>query len=119
MATKKIKAAYRVDQSIEEERERVQGQMEQLVQASVCANCRHLGDCAFLSKACSPILHCEIYECGASDKPRLAVVRKACAPVEAPEIEDTLLGLCVTCENLRSCNLRKPASGVWMCEEYC
>lgn len=119
MASKKFKATCSTDQSLEEERERMQRQMEQIVQASLCTNCRHLGDCTFLSKACSPIQNCELYECGLSEKPRLVVVKKACAPVEELETEVGLLGLCVTCENLKSCNLSKPASGVWMCEEYC
>jgi hypothetical protein len=119
MASKKFKANVSADQGLEEERERMQLQMEQLVQASLCANCRHLGDCTFLSKACSPIQNCELYECGLSEKPRLVVARKPCASVEEPEIEDGLLGLCTTCENLKGCNLPRPASGVWMCEEYC
>lgn len=54
-----------------------------------------------------------------SEKPRLAVVKKTCVPGEAPESEDMLQGLCVACENHRNCKLTRPASGVWMCEEYC
>ena len=119
MPSKKLKVPCRASRSLEEEREWEQRQMEQLVEASLCANCRHLGDCTFLSKACSPVQNCELYECGLSEKPRLVVVRKTCASVEEPKNEADLLGLCITCENLRSCNLPKPASGVWMCEEYC
>jgi hypothetical protein len=119
MASKKLKAMCRASQSLEEERDREQRQMEQLVQASLCANCRHIGDCAFLSKACSPIQNCEIYECGLAEKPRLVVVKKACAPVEEPESNAPPMGICITCENLRGCNLTKSAGGVWMCEEYC
>lgn len=118
MASKKCKEPRRARESLEEEREREQRRMEQLVKASLCANCRHLGDCAFLSKACRPVQNCELYECGPSEKPRLVVVKKTGASVEAPENEGGLLGLCVTCENLNSCRLPKPASGVWMCEEY-
>ena len=119
MASKKIKASCRVDRDLEEERERIQQRMEQIVQASLCTNCRHLGDCTFLSKACSPIQNCELYECGLSEKPRLMVVHKTCMSIEEPVNEDDLLGLCLTCENLKSCRLPRPASGVWMCEEYC
>jgi hypothetical protein len=119
MASKNFKATCSADRNLEEERERAQRDMEQLVEASLCVNCRHLGDCTFLSKACSPVQNCELYECGLSEKPRLVVVKKTCAAVEAPVNEDDLMGLCLTCENLQSCNLPKPASGVWMCEEYC
>lgn len=119
MAGKNLKAPSSADRSLENERERAQRQMEQLAQASLCANCRHLGECAFLSKACSPVQNCELYECGLSEKHRFAVVQKTCTSGEAPENEADLLGLCITCDNLKSCNLPKPASGVWMCEEYC
>jgi hypothetical protein len=119
MASKKITATHTVDRGVEEERERAQRQMEQLVQASLCANCRQLGDCAFLSKTCRPVQSCELYECGLSDGPRLVVVKKTCAPVAEAESEEPPLGLCVTCDNLKYCRLPKAASGVWMCEEYC
>ena len=119
MASKKFKVNYGVDQRVEEDDNSARMLMEQLIQGSLCSNCKHQGDCAFLGKACSPILECELYECGLSDKPRLMLVKKTCAPAEAqPESDDALLGLCINCENLRGCNLPKPAGGVWMCEEY-
>jgi hypothetical protein len=120
MATKKFKVTYGIDQRVEEEDDRIRMQMEQRILESLCSNCKHQGDCAFLLKACSQIIECELYECGPSGKPRLAVVNKTRAPAEAlPESDNPLLGLCVNCENLRGCNLPKPAGGVWMCEEYC
>jgi hypothetical protein len=120
MASKKFKVTYGVDQRAEEEDDRIRMQMEQRILESLCSNCKHQGDCAFLPKACSPIIECELYECGPSEKPRLTVVRKNCASVEVlPESDQPLLGLCINCENLRGCNLPKPAGGVWMCEEYC
>jgi hypothetical protein len=119
MAGKNFKVAYGVDQRVKEDNDRIQLQMEQLVHESLCSNCRHQGDCAFLSKACTPILNCELYECGLSEKPRLMVVKKTCAASEGqPESDDALLGLCINCENLRGCNLPKSLGGVWMCEEY-
>jgi len=119
MASKKFKVSYGVDQSVEEDNARAQELMEQLIQESLCSNCKHQGGCAFLQKACTPILECELYECGLSEKPRLMVVKKPCATAEAlPESDDALMGLCVNCENVRDCNLPKAASGVWMCEEY-
>jgi hypothetical protein len=119
MASKKVKVSYGVDQNAQEDNDRARMLMEQLIQGSLCANCRHQGGCAFLQRACAPILECELYECGLSEKPRLMVVKKPCAYAEdLPESDDVLLGLCVNCENLRDCNLPKPAGGVWMCEEY-
>jgi len=119
MTNKKFKVTYGVDQRGDEYDDSARMQMEQLIQGSLCSNCKHQGDCAFLGKACSPIQECELYECGLSEKPRLRVVKKTCAPAEAQsESDDSLLGLCINCENLRGCNLPKPTGGVWMCEEY-
>ena len=120
MASKKFKVTYGVDQRVEEDHDRIRMQMEQVIQKSLCSNCRHQGDCAFLPKACAPILDCELYECGLSEKPRLTVVKKACVPIEEQlERDDALLGLCINCENLRGCRLPRSAGGVWECEEYC
>lgn len=120
MASKKLKVTYKVDQGVEEEDDKLQMMLEQLIQQSLCSNCRHQGDCAFLQKSGRPILECELYECGLSEKPRLRVVKKTCASAEEqPESDDAPLGLCINCENLRGCNLSKPSGGVWMCEEYC
>jgi hypothetical protein len=120
MTSKKFKVTYGIDQRVEEDDDRARMLLEQLIQESLCLNCRHQGDCAFIPKSRVPILECELYECGISDRPRLRVVKKTWASAEVlPESDDAPLGLCVNCENLRSCNLPKPASGVWMCEEYC
>jgi Zn ribbon nucleic-acid-binding protein len=119
MASNKSKVNYVVGQSAEDEDAQARMQMEQLIQGSLCANCKHQGNCAFLQKTCTPIMECELYECGLSDKPRLMVVNKACTPAEAySESDDALLGLCINCENLRDCRLPRPVGGVWMCEEY-
>ena len=120
MASKKFKIAYGVDQKVEEDPDGTRTLVEQLIQKSLCSNCKHQGDCVFLSKTCEPILECELYECGLSEKPRLMVVKKSGVPAETqPESDDSLLGLCINCENQRGCNLPKHPGGVWMCEEYC
>lgn len=120
MAAKKFKVTYGVDQRVEEEDNNVCLQTERLIRESLCANCKHQGDCIFLSKTCTPILECELYECGPSEKPRLVVVKKYGASADDhPDSEGALLGLCMNCENQKGCSLPKPASGVWMCEEYC
>jgi hypothetical protein len=119
MASKKFKVTYGTDQRVEEDDDKARMLMEQFIQDSLCSNCRHQGDCAFLQKACAPILECELYECGLSEKPRLMVVKKTCSHAEEQlDSGDALLGLCINCENLKGCNLPKPAGGVWMCEEY-
>ena len=93
--------------------------MERLIKASLCANCKHQGDCMFLLKASSPIIECELHECGLSSRPRLTVVKQQVRSDTKEEFaEDNLLGLCGNCDNLRECMLPKHPSGVWHCEEY-
>ena len=120
MASNRFNVTCGVDQRVQETDDQLRILLERLVQQSLCSNCRHQGDCAFLQKAGEPILECELYECGLSEKPRLRVVKKGRASVEAqPESDGAPLGLCISCDNLRDCRLPRPASGVWMCEEYC
>jgi hypothetical protein len=118
MTTRQIKITCGADRRAEENLDSGR-QQEQLLEKSVCSNCRCQGDCAFLARACAPILECELHESGLSKRPRFTVVKKAGAAVVAPaEVDDAPAGLCTDCENLRGCRLPRPAGGVWMCEEY-
>ncbi len=117
MTPKNYHVTYGATQHVEETDAAERQQFEAMINAGLCANCRHQSDCGFLARACTPILECELYECGLSDRPRLMVVKKACAAAVSEEAEAPL-GLCMNCENRESCNLPKPQGGVWMCEEY-
>jgi hypothetical protein len=93
--------------------------LEQLIDAGLCSNCRHMGDCTMLLKTETPVLRCEMYECGPSPRPRLSLVRRPAAGADTGEPDgEELLGLCANCEHLKSCRLPKPAGGVWQCEEF-
>jgi hypothetical protein len=118
MAGGKIEVQYGAVQCGGPDREDTRLQFAQRVHASLCANCKHQGDCVFLAHASAPVFECELHECGVSRGP-LLVVRTA-APTPGPEDagETPLLGLCTTCENLRGCGLPRLAGGVWACEEY-
>ena len=90
-----------------------------LIAASLCANCKHQSDCVYLLKASSPIIECELYECGLSAQPRLVVVKKQVTSNMAEESAgDEPLGLCINCASSRTCRLPKHEGGVWHCEEY-
>jgi hypothetical protein len=120
MAKTELKINYDLVSPIEDERHAAAQFMEGLIAASLCANCKHQAECVYLKKACSPILECELHECGLSAKPRLTAVKKQPRPNAQEEYcEDEILGLCVNCDNLKGCNLPKHPGGVWYCEEYC
>ena len=120
MATRNYKVNSVGEAKVEESHDEAGALMEKLLYASLCSNCRNQNDCVFLMKAGEPIIECEMYECGSSSRPRLSVVKRnlAAAAAALPE-EDNLMGLCVNCDNLKVCQLPKPQSGVWNCEEYC
>lgn len=93
--------------------------MEERIAASLCANCKHQSDCVYLLKASSPIIECELHECGLSSKPHLVVVKKQTPADPAEQLTaDEPLGLCMNCENFGTCMLPKHEGGVWHCEEY-
>lgn len=93
--------------------------LEQLISAGLCSNCRHMGDCTMLLKTATPVIRCEMHECGPSPRPRLSLVRRPAAGADTGEPDgEELLGLCANCDHLKSCRLPKPAGGVWQCEEF-
>lgn len=93
--------------------------LEQLIEAGLCSNCRHLSDCVMLLKTATPVIQCEMFECGPSLRPRLSLVNPPASGAGAARAEEEgLLGLCTNCDHLNACRLPKPLGGVWQCEEY-
>ena len=88
---------------------------------SLCSNCKNDPDCTFQRNRQRPSLYCEEYEVAAC--PLVKTTRKeksaANAPVDA-EDEDSgkFIGLCINCDNRRTCVFPKPEGGIWHCEEY-
>lgn len=120
MTTRTYKVNSVVETKVEESHDEAGALMEKLLDASLCANCRDQSDCVYFMKAGEPIIECEMYECGSSSKPRLSLVKgKLAAAVDAFAEEDNPMGLCANCDNLKVCQMPKPQSGVWNCEEYC
>lgn len=119
MTTTKIHLNHgRAFQSTEADDEAM-ARLERMIEAGLCSNCRHLSDCAILLKTATPILQCELFECGPSPRPRLSLVKlPALEAGEAGVDEEGLLGLCANCDHLKACRLPKPLGGVWQCEEY-
>lgn len=85
----------------------------------ICTNCMNRNDCNYLARASAPIHTCELYECGDTSEPGMALVTRPGSQAEPVSGEVVKLGLCVNCDNWKSCGFKKPVSGVWHCEEYC
>jgi hypothetical protein len=119
MATRTYKVNSVGEAKVEESHNEADALMEKLLDASLCSNCRNQSDCVFFMKADEPVIACEMYECGFSSKSRLSLVKgKLAAAVDALAEEDYPMGLCANCDNLKVCQMPKPQSGVWNCEEY-
>lgn len=119
MAERNYKINYESVSPMDKNRDELAQLMERLIAASLCANCKHQSDCVYLLKASSPIIECELHECGLPSKPRLVVVKKRIPADSAEQLTaDEPLGLCMNCANFGTCMLPKHEGGVWHCEEY-
>lgn len=81
----------------------------------LCSTCIHAERCGNRSTPERPILFCEMFEVLAST---LAVTAAAAREPAGRQDAGDYKGLCMNCENRRTCTLRKPEGGVWHCEEY-
>lgn len=81
----------------------------------ICTTCDHAGECNGSTNKANPVLRCEEFSVHKS-APEKGVagsraVRKASHVSELP-------GLCKNCDKREACSYKKPASGIWHCEEY-
>jgi len=81
----------------------------------LCSTCSHAETCGNRSMPERPILFCEMFEVLA---PPLAVTPSAAREPAGRQDAGDYKGLCMNCEDRRTCTLREPEGGVWHCEEY-
>ncbi|MHC4635019.1 MAG: hypothetical protein ACYSYU_07410 [Planctomycetota bacterium] len=88
---------------------------------SLCSNCRNAADCTFRKKRLKPSLYCEEFEIDTSPLAETAPQNKSAAntPIDV-EDEDSgkFIGLCINCDNRKTCDFPTPEGGIWHCEEY-
>ena len=86
----------------------------------LCSTCMHASDCTYRSKSDRYIYYCEEFEITpteAKDSQKVAYEQQ----VEKQEDSDSSFkykGLCVNCENRKTCSLARVNGGIWHCEEY-
>jgi hypothetical protein len=84
----------------------------------LCSNCNHAETCCNRRGSNRPVFFCEEFD--------------VFVPVQASAVSESMstqqpkrqnvsrgIGLCVNCDNAKTCTLPKPEGGVWHCEEYC
>jgi hypothetical protein len=96
---------------------------EKIEPRGLCATCRNADGCAYLQQAGAPVLQCEEFDGYQPPRRRAGGpgARSARPPVGPDASEDDAShykGLCVDCEDRRTCTFPRPEGGVWRCEEY-
>ena len=83
----------------------------------ICSTCKHVSTCTLCGDPRRPLFYCEEFDIEVTTAPRTAMGH---TEPHAREAEDssTSIGLCIDCENVRTCTFQKPEGGVWHCEEY-
>ena len=89
----------------------------------LCSTCNNKPSCFFFGSR-GPALFCELFDDCVPPTGR-TLMEKASPPADLPvtlsagaQDTGTYAGLCVNCENRRTCTHPKPVGGVWHCENY-
>jgi hypothetical protein len=83
----------------------------------LCSNCDNGDACCGRTRPTRPIFFCEAFVVfGAEPAPESD--RSAEAKPRETWSANGHIGLCVNCDNVRTCVMPKPEGGVWHCEEY-
>ena len=82
----------------------------------LCSSCRSGSTCTYTKDCQYPVLQCEEFD-GYAPAPVRAKVKKTAAALEEKDT-GKYKGLCVNCEDRKTCRFPKPEGGVWHCEEY-
>lgn len=93
-------------------------QMES-IGAGLCATCNNAGSCVHRKRRGFDAIYCETFDDyvslngkGNQEAPSVLVMAKAAAPLTDAK------GLCLNCVHRDDCQMAKPETGVWHCEEY-
>ena len=87
----------------------------------LCSTCKNAPFCTFSRDRQKPVLNCEEFEV---DTDPLVKNAENDDPVEIVSADagkkdlNKFTGLCINCDNRRTCTFPKPEGGIWHCEEY-
>ncbi len=90
----------------------------------LCLTCDHARSCTYPREPDRPVWQCEEFEGNQAPLDTTAVEsflikeRAKARAVACNNGDGQLKGLCVNCENRKTCTFPKPEEGVWRCEEY-
>ena len=89
----------------------------------LCITCIYVPMCKSAKNSDSPIIYCEEFEYRFPPTPEKVEIagktsQKAWDQFTEERKDNFFKGLCINCENSKTCTLPKPEGGVWHCEEY-
>ena len=90
----------------------------------LCTTCDHASTCIYPRDLDRPVWQCEEFEVNEAPLEKttvgsfLAEARAKARPGIDENEEVKFKGLCLNCENRKTCIFPKPEEGVWRCEEY-
>jgi len=82
----------------------------------LCVTCEYAPSCAFMKMNSQPVMFCEEFREGT--KPDVASAGNIRQRATDFQVDFTLKGLCMNCDNHGDCVHEKPFGGVWECENY-
>ncbi|KPK84315.1 MAG: hypothetical protein AMJ81_05935 [Phycisphaerae bacterium SM23_33] len=83
----------------------------------LCSTCSDAETCGQAGRSVRPVFFCELFRASAPG-PTAGVATPAPGRPAGQQDTSDLKGLCVNCENRKSCAMPKPEGGIWHCEEY-
>jgi len=89
---------------------------KQIKPSTLCINCINLSTCTYCRSQSVPIIFCEEFTCDEPDS--LQANAAQISSVEDYPEKDSQTGLCINCENNKTCALQKSGVNVIECQEY-
>ncbi|MBU1319898.1 MAG: hypothetical protein KKH67_11980 [candidate division Zixibacteria bacterium] len=82
----------------------------------LCMTCEYSPSCAFTKLSVQPVVFCEEFIEGT--KPDVASAGNTRQRATDFQVDFTMKGLCMNCDNHGDCAHEKPFGGIWECENY-
>jgi len=107
-----------------ERREKVDSVSKKTEYKGLCSTCNNASSCIYPRDSKQPVLQCEEFDGYAAPPERTtvgAILAKTGSQIPTGVEEKDAVkykGLCVNCENRKTCTFPKSEEGVWHCEEY-
>jgi len=95
--------------------------MAEIKYYGICTTCNFAASCANSKSAKNPIYFCEMFDDSMPPEKKI-VAKPGQKPSPTSDIVDKFSskykGLCINCENRKTCKFARTDEGIWHCAEY-